>query len=167
MSAALADAACVQSARGCWRGQPGEADLRCLSGETPRQTVFPDVKYLRPRAALEFLSVAFGFEEHCVVAGADGEVEHAEIRAGNDLIFISRSRDGDRYGMQSPLVLGGTSHGVCIWVPDSELDEHRARAHAAGATILNPIHDAAAGVREYCCADREGQVWTFSSYTGQ
>ncbi|OAP22721.1 Glyoxalase-like domain protein [Amycolatopsis sp. M39] len=69
--------------------------------------------------------------------------------------------------MHSPLVLRGTSHALCAWVPDDTLERHQARAEAAGARILGPVHDSPAGVREYSCADPESQVWTFSSYAGE
>ncbi|QWF85556.1 VOC family protein [Amycolatopsis sp. CA-230715] len=133
----------------------------------PRQTVYPNVRYADPKAAIAFLTEAFGFESHFVVDAADGGVEHAQVRAGADLIFLSREQEADRYGMHTPLVLGGTSQSLCVWVPDGALEEHEARAAAAGARILNPVHDSPAGVREYSCADPEGQVWTFSSYAGE
>lgn len=98
---------------------------------------------------------------------ADGAVEHAQLRVGTDLIFMSRDRPDDRYGMHAPGALGGTAQALCVRIPDEELDAHAERARAAGATILNPIHDSLAGVREYACSDPEGHVWTFSSYAGE
>ncbi|MBB1151969.1 VOC family protein [Amycolatopsis dendrobii] len=137
-----------------------------MADAPPPQTVYPNLTYEDPKAALEFLVEAFGFESHFVVDGENG-VEHAQVRAGASLIFLTRDHDADQYGMHSPLALGGTSHALCVWVPDSALDGHQARAEAAGGRILNPVHDSPAGVREYSCADPEGQVWTFSSYAGE
>jgi uncharacterized glyoxalase superfamily protein PhnB len=137
------------------------------SDTPPAQTVFPNLKYLRPRAAIRFLTEAFGFERHFVVEGDDGEVEHAQMRVGGNLIFLGRDREDGRYRLHSPQVLKGTTQNLCIWVPDDQLDGHQARAAAIGAEILNPIHDSLAGVREYSCADPERQVWTFSSYAGE
>lgn len=133
----------------------------------PNQAVYPNLRYIDPRSAIEFLSDAFGFALHFKVDAGDGGVEHAQLRVGTDLIFLSREHDADPYKMHSPRVLHGTTHALCVWVSDRELDEHQARAEAAGAAILNPIHDSVAGVREYSCADPEGQVWTFSSYAGE
>ncbi|UKD57826.1 hypothetical protein L3Q65_14215 [Amycolatopsis sp. FU40] len=90
-----------------------------MADAPPPQTVYPNLTYEDPKAALEFLVEAFGFESHFVVDGENG-VEHAQVRA-----------------------------------------------EAAGGRILNPVHDSPAGVREYSCADPEGQVWTFSSYAGE
>ncbi|MUL76429.1 VOC family protein [Mycolicibacterium sp. CBMA 226] len=136
--------------------------------DTPhRQAVFPNLRYADLRSAIEFLSDAFGFALHFKVDAGDGGVEHAQLRVGTDLIFLSRAHREDRYNMHSPQVLGGTTHALCVWVADHELDEHQHRAGAAGAKILNPVHHSLAGVREYSCSDPEGQVWTFSSYAGE
>ncbi len=135
--------------------------------ELPKQTVFPQVKYVSPGVMMRFLQDAFGFEKHFVVEGSDGEIEHAQVRAGTSLIFLSRAREDDRYGLSSPRVLGGTTQNLCVWVSDEGLDEHQDAAINAGAVIMNPVHDSLAGVREYSCSDPEGHVWTFSSYTGE
>ncbi|ORA35915.1 VOC family protein [Mycobacterium aquaticum] len=133
----------------------------------PRQAVYPNLRYVDPTSAIEFLSGAFGFELHFKTEADDGSVEHAQLRVGADLIFLGREHGGNPYGMHSPLILHGTTHALCVWVADHALDEHQSRAEAAGATILNPVHDSLAGVREYTCADLEGHVWTFSSYAGE
>ncbi len=138
-----------------------------MTGENRRQSVFPNLRYADPRAAIAFLAAAFGFTTHFVVDAGDGGVEHAQLRAGDDLVFLGRDHPGDRYTMSTPGALGGTTVALCVRVPDDELDDHARRAEAAGATILNPVHDAIAGVREYTCADLEGHVWTFSAYAGE
>lgn len=135
--------------------------------KSSQQVVFPNLRYLDPKGAIEFLTGAFGFVPHFVVAADDGGVEHAQVLAGSNLIFLSREHPDDRYGMHSPQVLNGTAQALCIRVPDDTLDPHQTRAEASGARILNPIHDSLAGVREYTCADPEGQLWTFSSYAGE
>ncbi|MDR2279648.1 MAG: hypothetical protein LBE07_02200 [Gordonia sp. (in: high G+C Gram-positive bacteria)] len=132
-----------------------------------QQSVYPNLRYKSPRAASDFLTSAFGFTPHFTVPSDDGDIEHAQILAGTDLIFLGRSHPNDRYRMSSPEALGGTTQAICIRVPDEDLDAHAEQAEASGATILNPIHDSLAGVREYTCADPEGHVWTFSSYSGE
>ena len=138
-----------------------------VSETSARQSVFPNIKYVQPGAAIAFLAAAFGFEQHFLVTGEDGEVEHAQLRVGSDLIFISRDREDDRYNLLSPLSLKGGSQNLCVRVADEELDEHQANARTAGARIVSPIHDAPAGVREYSCIDPEQHVWTFSGYAGE
>ncbi|WP_033293553.1 VOC family protein [Amycolatopsis jejuensis] len=138
-----------------------------MADEVPTQTVYPNLKYRDPKAAIAFLTGAFGFSTHFVVETADGTVEHAQLRVGTQLIFLGREQPDDRYGMHSPLALAGTSAAFCVWVPDDSLDEHERRAKDHGARILSPVHGSLAGVREYSCADPENHVWTFSSYSGE
>ncbi|KXP14332.1 VOC family protein [Tsukamurella pseudospumae] len=136
-------------------------------GDETRQSVFPNLRYADPGAAITFLTRAFGFTKHFVVETPDGTVEHAQLRIGPNLLFLSRARGDDRYGMGAPGALGGSTVALCVRVADRALDEHQADAAAAGARILNPVHDSLAGVREYSCADPEGHVWTFSDYGGE
>ncbi|WP_029373849.1 VOC family protein [Mycobacterium sp. UM_WWY] len=138
-----------------------------MADVSPQQSVYPNLKYADPKAAIRFLVEAFGFTTHFVVEGADDTVEHAQLRVGNSLIFLSADHANDRYGMHSPLALNGSSHALCVWVADDALDDHQARAEMAGAAILNRLHNSLAGVREYTCTDPENQVWTFSSYRGE
>lgn len=133
----------------------------------PRQAVYPNLRYADARSAIEFLCDAFGFELHFKTGADDSSVEHAQLRVGTDLVFVGQDHGSNPYSMHSPLILHGTTHALCVWVADHALDEHQARAEAAGARILNRVHDSLAGVREYSCADPEGHVWTFSSYTGE
>ena len=46
----------------------------------------------------------------------------------------------------------------------SDIDEHYARAKAAGATITIEIKDEDYGGRVYSCRDPQGQLWNFGSY---
>lgn len=134
---------------------------------SPEQSVFPNLRYADPRAAIAFLTAAFGFTPHFVVDAEDGGVEHAQLRVADDLVFLGREHPGDRYRMRAPSALGGSTVALCVRVADDALDAHARRAEAAGAAILNPVHAAIAGVREYTCADPEGHVWTFSAYAGE
>ncbi|MET9327486.1 VOC family protein [Tsukamurella sp. NPDC003166] len=135
-------------------------------GDESRQSVFPNLRYADPGTAITFLDAAFGFTTHFVVETGDG-VEHAQLRVGDDLVFLGRAHGGDRYGMGTPGTLGGSTVALCVRVPDHSLDAHAQRAETAGARILNPVHASLAGVREYSCADPEGHVWTFSDYSGE
>jgi uncharacterized glyoxalase superfamily protein PhnB len=45
-----------------------------------------------------------------------------------------------------------------------EVDEHYARAKAAGAEIVYDIRDEDHGGRAYSCRDPEGYIWHFGSY---
>ena len=46
------------------------------------------VFYKDPRAALDWLEVAFGFERSMVVSDADGKLVHSEMRFGDCYIIV-------------------------------------------------------------------------------
>jgi uncharacterized glyoxalase superfamily protein PhnB len=75
----------------------------------------------------------------------------AELRVGNCSLIVLKL-DGDLPD-EVPV-----THVPWIFVDD--LDAHLARAEAAGATIVEPIHQH--GYRAYTAADLEGHHWTFA-----
>ena len=121
-------------------------------------TVIPILAYRDPRAAIDFLCEAFGFERVAVHEGPDGEVAHAELRLGDGLVMIGAANDG-REGR--PAFPAGAHH-VYVAVPDT--DAHHARAAAAGAEIFEAPTDRDYGSREYGAQDPEGGVWYFGTY---
>jgi uncharacterized glyoxalase superfamily protein PhnB len=127
--------------------------------------VFPTLRYRNPAAAIDWLCVALGFIRH-FVAEEGGQVVHAQLRRGNDLVFLGPDHADDRYGMHSPLALNGTNQCVCIAVND-DVDGHCARAKAAGAEIVTEPYDTPYGSREFSCRDLEGHVWTVGTYRGE
>src|SRR5689334_19555351 len=106
----------------------------------PRIT--PAVFYADPRAAIDWLQKAFGFEVRLLVEGPDGRVEHSELEYGDGLIMVGGA--GPQYAtadkpwrdrIASPRTTGGRSTAnLAIHVDDA--DAHCAAARAAGATIL-------------------------------
>jgi uncharacterized glyoxalase superfamily protein PhnB len=124
--------------------------------------IFPDLAYTDAKAAVEFLTKAFGFTAHEVMCGPDGEVYHAELRFGAGTVMLEPASDASEYGMFSPQRLGGVSAAICVHVEDP--DAHYARAKAEGADILIELMDTNYGARTYSARDLEGHVWTFSTY---
>lgn len=108
---------------------------------------------------------AFGFERH-FVAEHGGEVVHAHLRFGRDLIMLGPDRADDRYGLHSPLALNGTNQCVSIAIEGS-VDDAFERARQAGAVIVTEPYDTAYGAREFSCNDTEGHVWCLGSYSGE
>jgi uncharacterized glyoxalase superfamily protein PhnB len=114
--------------------------------------------YAKPAAAAQWLAAAFGFESpDPLPQGPDPlpDTGHGhpwiEFRVGNCSLFIFKL-DGDL-----PDAAPAT-HEPWIYVDD--LDDHLARAAAAGATILTPIRQT--GFRAYTAQDLEGHRWTFA-----
>jgi uncharacterized glyoxalase superfamily protein PhnB len=54
-------------------------------------------------------------------------------------------------------------HPVYV-VIDGDVDDHCARARAAGAEIVREPEDQDYGGRDYTARDPEGNVWSFGSY---
>jgi uncharacterized glyoxalase superfamily protein PhnB len=126
---------------------------------TVRPRLFPTLRYRNPKAAIEFLVNAFGFEVHAVHEAADGSIAHAELRFGGDVLMLG-ALDPES-GAQGRTISGGTS-SVYASVP--YVDGHHDKAVAAGAVVVRPLHDTDYGSREYSCRDLEGYEWHFGSY---
>ena len=134
------------------------------TAKTTGATVIPTMRYDDAAAALEWLCAAFGFETHLVVPGEDGTVVHAQLVFGNGMVMLGSARESQFDDLhESPSALGGVvSQSPYIVVED--VDEHYARAVAAGAEIVMEIKDEDYGGRDYSCRDPEGHVWSFGSY---
>ena len=131
----------------------------------PAQSVFPTLRYRDPRAAVAWLCSAMAFATH-FVAEEDGMVVHAQLRLGDQLIFLGPDHAEDRYGMHSPLALNGTNQCVYIAV-DDDVHGHCDRARSAGAEIVSEPWNTPYGSREVSFRDPEGHVWTIGTYRGE
>ncbi|TGQ65028.1 MAG: glyoxalase [Mesorhizobium sp.] len=117
------------------------------------------VFYRNPRAALDWLEAAFGFERSMVVSDADGKLVHAEMRFGDGYIIVDSEWAG--YVASPASVSGKNTQSVYIRLKDG-LDAHCAQARAAGADIIQEPTDQFYGERQYRARDPDGHVWTFS-----
>jgi uncharacterized glyoxalase superfamily protein PhnB len=126
------------------------------------------VFYEDPRAAIDWLCRAFGFEVRLLVEGEGGAVEHSELVFGEGLIMVGGSGHGDRpehQRMVSPRAMGGcNTQNLCVYVDD--VDAHYARARAAGAQIFREVESSDYGEeyasdRTYGALDPEGHHWFF------
>ena len=125
----------------------------------------PVVFYKDPMAALRWLEKAFGFETSMLVTDAEGKVGHAEMKLGDGHIGVGGEFGGaDLIGpaqMRSPASLGGQGTQFIRIALESGIDEHCARAEAAGARITQKPADQFYGARVYRALDAEGHVWNF------
>jgi uncharacterized glyoxalase superfamily protein PhnB len=123
-------------------------------------------------AALEWLHSAFGFRETTRLTTPDGTLSHGEMEAGHGLVMLAsptreyhspkRHREAceqARKWSTVPWIIDG----VLVYVED--LDQHFARAKAAGATILSEIEEGPPG-RRYRAEDFEGHRWFFFERNG-
>jgi uncharacterized glyoxalase superfamily protein PhnB len=134
------------------------------SPNVPVSDVYPCLSYRDPRAALDWLAQAFGFERRLVVDGPHGPgettVAHAEMSFGSSVVMLGSAKP--EKGWLSPLDLPAVNQTVCLYVADP--DAHHARAVAAGARIVLPLEDTDYGSRGYTAKDPEGHVWSFGTY---
>lgn len=126
--------------------------------------IFPNLRVREPASEIEGLTRVLGFTTH-YVAEYDGHIVHAELRMGDQLLFLQPDKADDPYGMHSPLALNGTNQCVCVAVEDVEAVAARVRA-AKGEMITEP-HDMPYGAREFSCRSPDGHVWSVGNYWGQ
>jgi uncharacterized glyoxalase superfamily protein PhnB len=118
-------------------------------------TLYPSLRYRDARAAIDFLTTAFGFERHVVYENEDGTVAHAELSYGPSLLMMGSDKDD---------VYGGRAGQGWLYVAVDDADAHCERARAAGAEIVVDLHDTDYGSRDYTARDPEGNTWSFGTY---
>jgi uncharacterized glyoxalase superfamily protein PhnB len=125
----------------------------------------PSVFYRDPIAALKWLEQAFGFETSMLVTDASGAVGHAEMSFAGGKIGVGGELAAPEIlgpaAMKSPASMGGAGSQFIRVALQEGIDEHCARARAAGARITQPPIDQFYGARVYRALDPEGHVWCF------
>lgn len=123
--------------------------------------VWPTLRYADAKAAITFLTDAFGFEATLVVTEDEGVVAHAELRwqTGGGVMLGSTSF---QESVHAELPAGTGS----VYVVTDEPDELFARATAAGAEVAQGLRDEDYGSRGFTVRDPEGNFWSFGTYQG-
>lgn len=132
---------------------------------TPKDTistVIPTLRYSNASAAIDWICDAFGFTPHLIVEDGNGGVSHAQLSFGNGMIMLGPVRDDEFGRFQRPPEAEVVTQSPYIIVAD--IDDHYARAVAAGAAITVEIKDEDYGGRGYSCRDPQGHLWNFGSY---
>jgi uncharacterized glyoxalase superfamily protein PhnB len=117
----------------------------------PQATVIPVLIYPDVRAAVAWLSAAFGFVERVKI----GEDHRSQMQVGDGAVIIGDVRHDRR-----PPRPGEVTHSVTVRVAD--VDAHRVRAEAHGARIVTEPTSFEYGERQYTAEDPAGHQWTFS-----
>jgi uncharacterized glyoxalase superfamily protein PhnB len=118
----------------------------------PGATVIPVLVYPDVRAAVEWLSEAFGFEERVRI----GEDHRSQLRIGSDGAVIV----ADVRGEQQPPQAGLVTHLVKVRVEAVDAQLERARRH--GARVLQEPTEYEYGERECTVEDLAGHRWQFT-----
>jgi uncharacterized glyoxalase superfamily protein PhnB len=121
--------------------------------------------YDDPKAAIDWLCNAFGFEVRLKVEGDGGTIEHSELTFGDGLIMVGGPKPKfPQY--QSPRgSQGHNTQSLMVYVDDAKA--HCARARAAGARITDEVATHDYGEEywadlSYGCLDLEGHLWWFT-----
>jgi uncharacterized glyoxalase superfamily protein PhnB len=117
----------------------------------PSSPVVPVLIYPDVRAAVAWLTGAFGFAERLRI----GEDHRSQMRAGGGDLII-----GDVRHERRPPRPGEVTHQVMVRVADADAHCERARAH--GAVIRMEPTDFEYGERQYAAEDLAGHHWTFT-----
>lgn len=120
--------------------------------------------YRDPKAALDWLGDAFGFEVTMAIDGPDDAPDqcHYEMAIeGRGRIMVGGEwADWTR----SPASIDGVNTQSTHVQLTGDVDAHCDRARAAGATIAAEPENQFYGDRSYRAIDPEGHVWTFSAH---
>lgn len=125
----------------------------------------PTAFYRDPRAALDWLGRAFGFEVGILMVDANGDVAYAEMTYRGASIGVAGewTIDGEGAAVEarSPASMGGAITQF-VWIDvGGDVDAHCERARSAGALIIQEPADQFYGARTYRALDPEGHVWNF------
>ncbi|MGO9012230.1 MAG: VOC family protein [Bryobacteraceae bacterium] len=124
----------------------------------PANVILPHVTYQNVAGALEWLTKAFGFAEHYRYGEPGGRVNGAQMHLGDAWIMLNRARPG----CASPAQAGCGTQSLTVFVDD--VDAHFERAKAAGARIVEDLHETEYGEWQYGVEDLEGHHWLFSRH---
>jgi uncharacterized glyoxalase superfamily protein PhnB len=118
----------------------------------PLATVIPVLVYPDVRAAVAWLTEAFGFVERVRI----GEAHRSQMQVGDDGAVIV----ADVRGEQQPPQAGVVTHVIKVRVADVDARFERARTH--GARVLQEPTEYEYGERECTVDDLAGHRWQFT-----
>jgi uncharacterized glyoxalase superfamily protein PhnB len=116
----------------------------------PTDTILPHVVYQDVGVVVAWLCKTFGFIEHYRYGNPAGPISGAQMHLGNAWIIVHRARPGG----SSPAQLGYGTQSLTVFVDD--VDSHFQRRKAAGAKILEDLHETVYGELQYAAEDLDG-----------
>lgn len=122
-------------------------------------TVTPALCYVNPKAALDYLRDAFGFELDMLIEDENGNLAHSQMSYGDGKIMVGNEWSENHTSPQS--IGRKCTQSVHIHLSEN-LDSHCERARKAGMEILAEPETQFYGDRTYRARDPEGHIWTFS-----
>jgi uncharacterized glyoxalase superfamily protein PhnB len=135
-------------------GSSGERSrgLVLTNRSVPAATVIPVLVYPDVRAAVAWLTQAFGFVERVRI----GDDHRSQMQIGDDGAVIV----ADVRGEQKPPQAGAVTHVIKVRVAD--VDARLAQARSHGARVLQEPTEYPYGERECSVEDLAGHRWQFT-----
>lgn len=110
--------------------------------------------------AIDFYKKVFHATERMRLPDPSGRIMHAELQIGDSVIMLAD--ESPQMGNKSPLSIGGTPVGFCIYVKD--VDAIVKTATDAGAKLQKPVEDQFYGDRSGTVQDPFGHIWTIATH---
>ena len=126
---------------------------------TQHPSISSSLFYQNPKAAIEFLRDAFGFELTFLLEDENGNLAHSQMSWGDGMIMVGTEWSDNH---KSPKSIGGKCTQTCHIQMNAGIDAHCETARKAGAEIIQEPETQFYGDRTYRARDPEGHIWTFS-----
>jgi uncharacterized glyoxalase superfamily protein PhnB len=123
----------------------------------PPDNVLPHITYRDVGRASAWLAGTLGFAEHYRY-GPPGAPSGAQMFLGEAWVML----DAADPGQKTPSELGYGTQSLTVFVTD--VVAHYDKAKAAGAVIVEDLHETVYGERQYGVRDLEGHHWLFSAH---
>jgi PhnB protein len=125
-------------------------------------SIIPYLSVKDAEKAIDFYKKVFNAKEIGKLKNPDGKIGHCELQIGDSRIMLAEEMP--EMGVKSPLTLGGTPIGICLYVENS--DEVYKRAVDAGAKIDKNMEmkDQFYGDRSGTITDPFGFKWTIGTH---
>ncbi len=121
----------------------------------PANIVLPHVTYKNLPEAIRWLGNTFGFIEHFRYGDPPSG---AQLHLG-DAWMMARAAKPE---YKSPAELGFGTQSLTFFVDD--LEKHYERTRAAGAKIVEELHETEYGELQYAAIDLDGHHWLFARH---
>jgi uncharacterized glyoxalase superfamily protein PhnB len=118
-------------------------------------TVLPHIRYRNLADAISWLHAVFGLSEHYRYGNP---LSGAQMHLGEAWIMVHAAVAGNL----SPAQLGYGTQSLTVFV--DEVEAHYAHSKAAGAKIVEELHETVYGELQYAAEDLEGHHWLFSRH---
>ena len=121
----------------------------------PVDTILPHVTYKNLLEAIDWVTTTLGFVEDYRY----GEpLSGAQLHLAGAYIQVNQARGEFR----TPAELGFGTQSLTVFVED--IEEHFARAKAAGVKLVEELHETVYGELQYALRDLDGHLWIFSRH---